>query len=106
MSPMQRHLYPPNWEEIATAVKEAAGWRCQTCGRQCRRPGEPFDSHRRTLTVAHWPDPDPMNCSRDNLLALCPACHNRLDAPIRRQHAAQTRRESLERAGQLPLEGF
>jgi hypothetical protein len=48
--PMQRDQYPSNWDEIALAIKEAAGWRCQECGMQCRRPGEIFDTHRRTLT--------------------------------------------------------
>jgi len=38
--PMNRKLYPPNWDAIARAVKENAGWTCQTCGRPCRRPGE------------------------------------------------------------------
>lgn len=49
--PMRRDQYPTDWDEIAMAVKEAAGWRCQECGMQCRRPREPFDTHRRTLTV-------------------------------------------------------
>lgn len=37
--PMQRDLYPPNWEAIALAKKEAANWTCEHCGRPCRRPG-------------------------------------------------------------------
>lgn len=37
---MQRHLYPANWDATARAVKDAAGWVCQQCGRPCRRPGE------------------------------------------------------------------
>lgn len=24
--------YPPDWDEIASAIKEAAGWRCIRCG--------------------------------------------------------------------------
>lgn len=32
--------YPPDWEQIALRVKEAAGWVCVQCGRPCRRPGE------------------------------------------------------------------
>lgn len=39
--PMERHRYPDNWDEIATQVKEEAGWKCEECGKQCRRPGEP-----------------------------------------------------------------
>lgn len=38
--PMIRDRYPPNWEEIALAKKEAAGWTCEACDRPCRRPGE------------------------------------------------------------------
>jgi hypothetical protein len=30
--PMQRELYPDNWEEIAFAVKEEAGWTCEEYG--------------------------------------------------------------------------
>ena len=38
--PMNRALYPKNWEAIAREIKEAANWTCQQCGRPCRRPGE------------------------------------------------------------------
>jgi hypothetical protein len=38
--PMDRHRYPPNWQDIATQIKTAANWTCQDCGRPCRRPGE------------------------------------------------------------------
>jgi len=38
--PMNRSLYPDDWEAIALAVKTAANWTCQECGRPCRRPGE------------------------------------------------------------------
>ena len=43
------------------------------------------------LTVAHLHDPDPHNVADDNLAALCQRCHNRLDAPMRRENAARTR---------------
>lgn len=77
--PMRRELYPDNWNEIARRVKDAASWICQGCGKQCRRPGELFDTHRRTLTVAHL-DHDPQD--RDaRLMALCAPCHLRYDAP-------------------------
>ena len=35
MMPMRsrRALYPEDWEAIAAAVKEAAGWRCEQIGR-------------------------------------------------------------------------
>lgn len=37
------------------------------------------------LTIAHVHDENPQNVDENNLLALCQACHNRLDAPRRRQ---------------------
>jgi len=61
---------------------------------------------RIVLTIAHIHDPDPMNCADDNLQALCQRCHNRLDAPMRARHAAETRRrQALTATGQqeLPL---
>lgn len=74
--PMKRELYPEDWEEIALKKKEAVGWKCEDCGRQCRKPGEPFDTHARTLTVHHL-DQDPGNCDPTNLIALCAGCHLR-----------------------------
>ena len=68
--PMERGRYPAGWKAIARAVKEEAGWKCERCGKQCRRPGEPFDTHRNTLTVAHL-DHTPENCARENLMAMC-----------------------------------
>lgn len=85
--PMERWRYPPDWERIAREVKDATGWRCEVCGRQCRRPGEPFDTHRRTLTVAHL-NHDPADCCRENLMAMCAPCHLRYDA----KHHAETRK--------------
>jgi hypothetical protein len=76
---MQMERYPTNWREIAKAVKDSADWVCSICGKQCRRPGEPFDTHRRTLTVAHL-DHDPEN-PKARLAAMCAPCHLRYDAP-------------------------
>lgn len=53
-----------------------------------------------TLTVAHYPDPDPMNVADENLHALCNSCHNKADAPMRAMHAAETRR--LKKAALQP----
>lgn len=38
--PMNRKLYPKNWEAIALAIKTEVNWICESCGRPCRRPGE------------------------------------------------------------------
>jgi hypothetical protein len=41
--PMDRTLYPDDWEAIAFRIKTAANWTCQQCQRPCRRPGETVD---------------------------------------------------------------
>lgn len=76
--PVDWSHYPDDWKETARQTKEAAGWKCQLCGKQCRRPGEPFDTHRRTLTAAHL-DHDPENPDA-RLMAMCAPCHLRYDA--------------------------
>lgn len=76
---MQRERYPKDWEVIATDIKAANDWQCQQCARQCRRPGEPFTTHRNTLTVAHL-DHDP-EAAIVMVAALCAPCHLRYDAP-------------------------
>jgi 5-methylcytosine-specific restriction endonuclease McrA len=55
MMPMNRALYPKNWDAIARAIKDAAGWQCQECGRPCRQPGESRDDLvNRLLKDDHW----------------------------------------------------
>ena len=88
--PMDKPRYPANWEQIAFAVKENANWVCQVCGKQCRKPGEPFDTHKRTLTVAHL-NHTPEDVSPENLMAMCAPCHLRYDA----KHHAETRRRKM-----------
>lgn len=129
--PMQRKLYAENWEEIALAVKDAAGWHCVVCNRPCRKPGEDMDvflltgfAHsgwdgeirnynewmnlvleapvRFTLTVMHL-DHNPANNEPDNLQAACSVCHLRYDAQHHAANAAATRRKRAEDAGQLPV---
>ena len=96
--PYDKRRYPADWPEIARRVKEAAGWRCQACGMQCRRPGEPFDTHKRTLTVHHI-NHEPMDLRPENLIALCSGCHLRADA---RHHAATRKKRAQARV--LPFE--
>lgn len=100
--PMQRNLYPDDWNAIARSVKDAAGWVCQRCGMQCRKPGEPFDTHRRTMSVMHL-DHNPANCAVDNLCAACAKCHLVYDAPHHAKNAAKTRRQKKIAAGQMEL---
>jgi len=73
-----RHLYPDNWEEIATRIKQKAGWRCEVC----QAPHGPPPC---VLTTDHL-DFNPANCSDDNLMALCQCCHLRrqeMNPPLR-----------------------
>lgn len=93
--PMRLELYPQEWNEIARAVKSACDWQCQECGLQCRRPGEPFDTHRRTLTVAHlWPEDHAPDAPIVFVAALCARCHLRADAErkARDRRAKQAKR--------------
>lgn len=112
--PMDRRLYPANWDEIALQIKEAANWSCQQCGRECRRKGEtlsefctrrnsPWDEvvehpQKFTLTVAHL-DHVPANCDLSNLKALCSGCHCRYDLKA----MSLKKRLKRERLGQLTL---
>lgn len=85
--PMDKKRYPSNWKKISLGIKEKAEWKCEFCGKQCRRPGEPFDTHRNTLTVAHM-NHIPEDVRPENLKALCAPCHLRYDA----KHHAETRK--------------
>ena len=112
--PMMRERYPDDWIQIARAVKDAALWVCADCGMQCRRPGESFDTHRRTMSVHHVGvdradgspgDPhDKMDCRSENLLALCSACHLARDLPGHIANAARTRRAKRIASGQLEID--
>jgi hypothetical protein len=93
--PMEKHRYPKDWKRIATEKKESTGWTCEICGKQCRKPGEPFDTHMRTLTVAHL-DHTPENCDPKNLCAMCAPCHLRYDA----QQHAETRKRRKDGDGE------
>lgn len=127
--PFDRKRYPPNWTSISRRIRERAKQKCEQCGVANHAVGA-RDMHdawhdetaidgmnstdgmylfgaddpkiiRIVLTVAHL-DHTPMNCADENLLALCQRCHNRLDAPVRARHAAETRR-AKKHQGQLSL---
>ena len=130
--PMNRSLYPKNWDEIARRVKESSQWRCVECGKDCRRPGEslndlidritngdrfPEDLYeaddeaefgyrlvpgRFVLTVAHL-NHDPSDNSPENLRALCSVCHLRHDAKHHARSRKSNRLKRLENNGQLTL---
>ena len=126
--PMERERYPKDWASIALKVKVDAGWKCQECGRPCRRPDESMGQFRQRLgrkwkpqlvekksdyeqtgelqyraqrfllTVTHL-DQKPSNCAPENLRALCAPCHLRYD----RRFLSANRMRKLERNGQLNL---
>lgn len=81
--PMKRELYPPNWDEIAYEVKDAAGWKCEPCGRQCYLPGEKVTDTRNVATCAHI-NHDESDCRPENLVCACSVCHLRYDNERRR----------------------
>jgi len=55
--PMNRALYPKNWDAIARSIKESANWTCKGCGRPCRRPGESVeDLVERLYNTPKWRD--------------------------------------------------
>ncbi|MGD1948059.1 MAG: HNH endonuclease [Leptolyngbyaceae cyanobacterium] len=129
--PMDRSLYPDNWDAIALKVKNEAHWVCEECGRICRKPKESVSEYvnrigginklfsgwpedvsvseseikthpqKFTLTVAHL-DHHPENCDRANLKALCAPCHCRYDLQPSSMFIKQQLK--LERRGQLRLE--
>ena len=77
--PVNWNDYPKDWKQIAKAKKESVGWKCEICGKQCKRDGEPYVSGRLILTVAHL-NHNPMDCRPENLMAMCAPCHLRYDA--------------------------
>lgn len=92
-------LYPDDWSDIAYMIKDANGWRCQACDRQCRRPGEMYLGWEYMLTVAHICQG--YDSEAVYVAPLCLRCHLAYDAPhswlARRRHL----RVRLHRAGQL-----
>lgn len=100
--PIQRERYPVDWESISACIRyQRAGNRCEWCGAPNGEP-HPETASVVVLTVAHV-DHDTTNNAGENLVALCQRCHNRHDGPMRAMHAAETRRERAEKAGQLVL---
>lgn len=86
----------PEWLAFRAFILFRAGNRCEgtplTPG--CRiGNGEtnPLTGGRVVLTIAHM-DHDESHADPERCRALCQSCHNRWDAPHRKQNAAKTRR--------------
>lgn len=131
--PMNRKLYPKDWELIAYVVKSNAGWKCQECDRPCRPPGvswpafaaelcspwyeesseEVYDDETGEWGVIEKPgrfvltvahlDQNPGNNAPENLRALCSVCHLRYDAKPHAVSRKRNRRRRQEEGGQLSL---
>ena len=67
--------YPPNWPEIARAVKDATHWTCARCG----KPHDPENGY--TLTVHHL-DMNPQHNAWHNIPPLCQRCHLIIQAKV------------------------
>lgn len=95
--PENAKRYPPNWREIAAAIRERAAHRCECLG-ECGRGthagrcpnlqgGYAYGTGSRVvLTTAHL-DHTPENCDPENLRSMCQGCHLHYD----REHHAETR---------------
>lgn len=73
-------VYPNNWKEIATGVKQRSGYCCERCQMQCLTPGRSYRHLSRRIrgkltAQVHHIDRQPSNSDLDNLIALCPRCH-------------------------------
>lgn len=127
--PMDRKLYPANWDEIARQIKESVNWTCEGCDRPCRKPGETDQDLIDRIALTEWSrdlfsevsddehglvqvpklnrftltvahlDHIPENCDRSNLRAWCSVCHCRYDLKAMRLK----KRLKAERLGQLSL---
>lgn len=110
--PELKRLYPPNWPQLSKRIRfERARGRCECtgqCGAQhAGRCGAV--NHERTpagslvvLTVAHV-DHDQTNNDEANLLALCQACHLRLDVDQHKASRRANKRRQQSEAGQKEL---
>lgn len=67
--------YPPNWNDIATAVKDAANWHCVRCGHR-------HDIEAGFMLTVHHLDLNKSNCAWWNIPALCQKCHLTIQAKV------------------------
>jgi len=100
--PVDWGKYPSNWKTIALTIKKNADWKCGFCGKQCRKPNEKFDNHKRTATVAHLNHIE-MDCRPINLICACAPCHLRYDS---KHHAATRKKNRRILDKQMPLPNF
>ena len=91
--PENKARYPKDWKQIRARILERAHDCCEFCG--VRNHSVHFNERtgmfvKVVLTIAHLSE-EIEDCSPENLRALCQACHNKLDAPMRARHRAENR---------------
>src|SRR5215469_9306307 len=102
--PMNKADYPHNWPKVSRTIRRIAGNRCEWCGIANGAPLPSGRAGRVVLTVAHLGAPiatgdgwkpgdkhDKHDIRRENLAALCQACHLGYDLEDHVQHARETR---------------
>lgn len=116
--PVDKKRYGSNWKKISLTIRRIAGNRCEFCGVS---NGSALRSGRKgkvILTVAHlgvaYANGKPGNIHdkhdvrRENLKALCQACHLRYDIEEHIENARKTRNKkkltAALSAGQLLME--
>lgn len=67
--------YPPNWPEIAKAVKDAANWTCVRCGHV-------HDPEHGYMMTVHHLDGNKSNCEWWNIVPLCQRCHLKIQGKV------------------------
>lgn len=108
MGTFERHRYPPNWPEMALACKVRAVWQCEHCGVEhgALCIGTVHGKEYKTAIAACHPNNDTDNPNAV-LLALCKACHMKLDgmqhARTRMRKQRDLLREQQRAAGQLEM---
>lgn len=88
--PIDYKKYPANWKtEIRPRILERAQNRCELCGVENYTIRD--NGSKVVLTIAHFYDHSPQNCTDENPKALCQRCHLRHDAAHHTQNARLTR---------------
>ena len=92
--------YSNDWQTVSRKLKKQYNYQCQSCGKQCYKPGEiPKEQPRSHWTAnvlqAHHKNYNSLDNSLDNLTVLCSACH---------LHTHSLNKYSSYSKGQLSLE--
>ena len=117
--PMDKNRYPSTWGKVSRVIRRVAGQRCEWCHVENGAPLPSGRDGKVVLTVAHLGTPyangpgdkhDKHDIRRENLAALCQACHLRYDLEDHIANAKKTRlrkeAEQRKESGQLQLEMF